>query len=536
MPLSTPPASALPGAADSPLDLERQAALVRALQRRLGSAGDGPASLIETHISYVLVCGERAYKVKKALRTSFLDQSTLARRQHACAEELRLNRRLAPDLYLGVVPVTGPAADPQLDGPGDPIEVAVAMRSFAQQDLWDARAARQDLHAAQIDELVRVLVPFHAAAAVAPARGRLGSPAQVRAPLEDSLVDLVRLLDAPRAAATLHRLFDWELDAGRRLEPVMAQRLSAGRVRECHGDLHLGNVTTIAGRATVFDGIDFNDDFRWIDVASELAFMAMDLHAHGLSGLAHRFVNGYLEASDDYDAVQVLDYYLVHRALIRAKVALLRALQCGGQPAGADEAERQRLAADRYLALALRFSRLDPAGTPPLLLLTHGWSGSGKSTAAQRLVESRGAVRIRADVERKRLAGLQPLDRAPAGTQPDLYSAATTAATYDRLNRLAVPVLRGGYPVVLDATFLRLAQRQAARAVAAKQGAGCRILDLQVDVDVARQRLRLRAEQAHDPSDADERVLDAQIRTAEPLQADERDITWPDPVTDGFEA
>lgn len=534
MPLPSSPAATPPGAADGPLDLERQADLVRALQRRLDSAGAGPVTLLETHISYVLVCGDRAYKVKKALRTSFLDQSTLARRRHACDEELRLNRRLAPDLYLGVVPITGPAADPRLDGPGPPIEVAVVMRAFAQQDLWDARAAHQDLHAAQIDELVRVLVPFHAAAAVAPAGGRLGSPAQVRAPLEDSLVDLVRLLEAPRAAATLHRLFDWELDAGRRLEPVMARRLAAGRVRECHGDLHLGNVTTIDGRATVFDGIEFSDDFRWIDVASELAFMAMDLHAQGLPDLAHRFVNGYLEASGDYDAVQVLDYYLVHRALIRAKVALLRAQQCGGQPDGADEADRHRHAADRYLALALRFSRLDPGGTPPLLLLTHGWSGSGKSTLAQRLVEGMGAIRIRADVERKRLAGLQPLDHAAAGGLPDLYGAAMTAATYERLNQLAVPVLLGGYPVILDATFLRHAQRQAARAVAAAQGVGCRILHLAVDVDVARQRLRQRAEQGHDVSDADEQVLDMQVRAAEPLQADERAITWPDPVADGF--
>jgi len=305
-------------------------------------------------------------------------------------------------------------------------------------------------------------------------------------------------------------------------------------VRECHGDLHLGNVTTIGGHATVFDGIEFSDDFRWIDVASELAFMAMDLHAHGLAGLAHRFVNGYLEASGDYDAVQVLDYYLVHRALIRAKVALLRAQQCGGQPDGADEADRHRQAADRYLALALRFSRLDPGGTAPLLLLTHGWSGSGKSTLAQRLVEGMGAIRIRADVERKRLAGLPPLDPVAAGTRPDLYGAAMTAATYDRLNQLAVPVLAGGYPVILDATFLHHTQRQAARAVAAAQGVGCRILHLEVDVDVARQRLRQRAAQGHDVSDADEQVLDGQVRTAEPLHADERAITWADPVADGF--
>lgn len=494
--------------------------MVDALQRQLGG------TRLETHISYVLVCGGLAYKIKKALKTAFLDQSTLALRQHACNEELRLNRRLAPALYLGVVPITGDTQAPQLGGDGALIDVAVKMRAFAQDGLWDTLAARGELHAAQIDELARLLVPFHDAAAVAAADGRLGSPAQVRAPLLDSLRELDTLVDDVAGATALRRLRAWEAAAFARLAPVLAGRLAAGRVRECHGDLHLGNVTTVDGRATVFDGIDFNLEFRWIDVISEVAFMAMDLQARGLGALAHRFVNAYLEAGGDYEGVRVLDYYLVHRALVRAKVALLRAAQCRASPALADEAGHQHAAAQHYLALALRYSRATPAHGRAALLLTHGYSGSGKSTLTQGLVETAGAIRIRADVERKRLAGLAPLDAGGAAAHPGLYGDAMTAATYTRLNRLALPVLESGYPVVLDATFLQRWQRDAARAVAAARQLPCRMLDFDAEPELLRQRLRARRAAGGDVSDADEHVLALQMQQAEALQPDEAGIVF----------
>jgi len=512
-----------PDRANIEFNLQQQARMVKALRGMLARRQRTTVLQIETHISFVLVDGEHAYKIKKALRTPFLDQSRLALRQQACAEELRLNRRLAPELYLAVVPITGTASAPVIGGQGAAIDCAVQMRAFAQDDLWERLAARHELQAPHIDELVRALVPFHSTAAVADPCGRWGSAAHVRAPLLGSLDELDALLDSREGTVVLSQLRRWESAAFERLQPVVAQRQAQGFVRECHGDLHMGNVTVVDGRTIVFDCIEFNDDFRWIDVLSDVAFMAMDLHAHDLPHLAHRFINGYLELSGDYGGVELLNYYLVHRALVRAKVGLLSVAQCAASNASAAAAKRAE--ADRYLELALRFSRDE--GKRPTLMVTHGLSGSGKSTLTQGLLEAAGAIRIRADVERKRLAGLGPLDRS--GTQAcaaRLYGDDMTAATYARLTHLAMPALKSGHHVILDATFLRRAQRDAARQLAAAQGVRCVILDFAADEGVLRERLRKRADLGVDPSDADEAVLSAQMRTAEPLQADETDCVF----------
>jgi hypothetical protein len=490
---------------------DQQARMTDALAASLGRDSGTAPERIETHISWVLIHGGHAYKIKKAVRNPFLDQSTLALRRHACAEELRLNRRLAPDLYLDVVTITGTPDRPGFGGDGPTLDVAVRMRAFEQSGLWDRLAKRGALGPAQVDELVGLVGRFHDAAAVADPAGRFGTPLQVRTPLLDSLRDLDAHWPDADGRAALRRLRGWEAAAFARLAPVVARRLAQGRVRECHGDLHLGNVALVDGRCTVFDGIEFNDDFRWIDVASEIAFMAMDLHAHGLPELAHRFVDGMLQHSGDYDGVHLLDYYLVHRALVRAKVALLRAAQ-GGASAGSEVHS-----ARHYLDLALQFSRQ----RRPALLITHGLSGSGKTTLTQGLVEAAGAIRIRADVERKRLAGLGMLERSGSPLNGGLYGEAMTAATYARLLELAAPVLEGGRHAILDATFLRRGQRVAALRSAAARGVPFVILDFASDPDTLRARLRRRAAQGADASEADAAVLDAQLRSAEPLHADE---------------
>jgi aminoglycoside phosphotransferase family enzyme/predicted kinase len=494
------------------LSVEQQAGMVRALHTAAGAA----AQLIETHISYVLLDGERAYKFKKALKTPYLDQSTWALRRHACLEEVRLNRRLAPALYLGVLPVGGTLAAPVLGGAGTAIDHAVQMQAFAQSGLWDRLAQRSALLPSHIDALVGLLVPFHAAAATAAPAGWLGSPAQVRAPLLQSLDELSPLLPTPAGRAGLQRLRAWEAQAFGQLEALMARRLAQGRVRECHGDLHLGNVAQIDGRTTVFDCIEFNDEFRFIDVVSELAFMAMDLHAHGLPALAHRLVDGYLQASGDHAGLRLLDYHLVHRALVRAKVALLRARQGGSGAADAGAVGQ------RYLALAQDF--LSPPGA--VLLVTHGFSGSGKSTLTQGLLEALGAVRVRADVERKRMAGLQPQERSGSPPGSGLYSAAMHAATYDRLRELAAVVLQAGRPVILDATFLSRAQRDATRQLALTLQVPWVILDFDAEPAELRRRLRERQARGGDASEADAAVLAAQMQSADPLQADEMDAVF----------
>jgi aminoglycoside phosphotransferase family enzyme/predicted kinase len=525
---------------------EEQAQLVRALAAALARDGGAPVRHIETHISHVLLHGGHAFKLKKAIATSFLDQRTLALRRHACAEELRLNRRLAPDLYLETVEITGTAQAPRLGGDGPAIDVAVHMRTFDEAGLWDRLAQRGELQATDVDDLAARLAQFHAAAAAAPPEAAqstqstvqpLGAPARVRKALLDSLADLqAQAAHAgwPDAAglADLARLRTWEAEAFAHAAPAMASRLAAGRVREGHGDLHLGNVAREQGHCLVFDGIEFNDAFRWIDVMDEVGFMAMDLHAHGLPTLAHRFINAYLEACGDYDGLRVLGYYLVHRALVRAKVAQLRV----GQARSADRADRAdradhadhadhaeaRAAAQPYLDLAVHFA----APRARALVIAHGLPGSGKTTLTQGLVEAAGAVRVRADVERKRLAGLAPLQGSHSLPGAGLYTTAMNGATQARLLQAAADVLEGGWPVIVDATFIRRAARDEARRCAQRLQVPFFIVRFAAEPEVLRARVRGRAALGTDASEADEAVLSAQLQALEPLQADELEVTF----------
>ena len=265
---------------------------------------------------------------------------------------------------------------------------------------------------------------------------------------------------------------------------MFESRRAAGRVRECHGDLHLGNIVQIDGQTTVFDGIEFNDELRWIDVTSDVALAAMDLHRQGLPALAHRRDNGDLEHSgDDDDGARVLAYYVVHRALVRAKVAAVRAAQAP-QASGRD--------VRRHLAPAWRCIQT----VAPGVLITHGPSGSGKTHATQSLVQACGAVRIRSDDGRKRRFAVDPLARGDAAQPSQRYGAQATRATCDALLRAADAVVQGGCSVILDATFLQRAQRAAAHGFARQRGQRCAILDFDAPVQTLRARVQRRASAA----------------------------------------
>ena len=481
----------------------------------------GPVELIETHLSYVLLAGDLAYKIKKAVNLGFVDFTKLALRRFYCDEELRLNRRLAPALYLDVVAVTGTVAQPTLGGDGPVLDWAVRMRAFAQDGLWDRLAALGALQPAQIDALVEVLCAFHADAALAGPADGFGHADVVRAPMEETLRTLEALCTTPDERTSLIELRCWEAQAFDALRSTFEQRLRDGRVRDCHGDLHLGNVTQIDGVTTVFDCLEFSPALRWTDVASDVAFMAMDLHAHGLARLSHRFVNAYVERSGDHAGLRVLRYYTVYRALVRAKVAALRAAQLGAD-ASAAERDSASSALRRYVGAA----RVSSGHAAPVLMITHGSSGSGKTMLTQTLLERCGAIRIRADVERKRLFGLPALARSAPARRPQLYSAESTDATQARLRELAAPVLRSGRSVILDATFLAHPQRVQAQALASELGVRFVILDFQASADTLRERVRQRALRADDASEADLAVLEDQLANAQPLRPDEQALTF----------
>lgn len=464
--------------------------------------------LIQTHISSLVLAGDEVWKLRKPLQLDFLDFSTAALRRADCEAELQLNRRTAPALYLDVLPVTGSVQSPHIGGAAeDAIDWVLRMRRFDDALLLDKLASAGALNADAVDALARRVADFHAALPASPPG--FGLPADVRRALDANLDALAAspLLEAE--TAPMADLRAWIAAEFERLAPLLAQRRAAGFVREGHGDLHLGNIVLLDGEPLPFDCLEFNPALRHIDVVADIAFTFMDLQRHGLPGLAWRFVSAWAEQGGDHAGLALLRLFAVDRALVRAKVALLRAAQ---GDAGALAAARRDLA----LAAQLR----QPA-TPPRLVLTAGLSGAGKSTVALALLQALGAVRLRSDVERKRLYGMPASERPTPAQAAQLYSLEANQRTFDTLAERAGTLLDAGLSVVVDATFLRRAERDRFRALAAAHGAWFRHVDVSAPEAVLRQRLALRAAAGGDASDATGAVLDKQLKTHEPLASDE---------------
>lgn len=496
-------------------DLSAQRALIARLREALPRADPAaPAQLIETHISWVLLTGAFAYKLKKAVNLGFLDFTTLSARRRYCEQELSLNRRLAPELYLDVVAVTGTVDCPRLDGSGPALEHAVKMREFPQTALASHVLERGELTPAHIDALAADVAAFHGRIDVADPDSAFGTP-------DDILRLALANFDAARAAAEdpseraeLDALHAWTQREHAASRPIFIQRREQGFVRECHGDLHLGNMVLIEGRLTVFDCIEFNDRLRWIDVLSEVAFVVMDLHDRGAPALAHRFLDAYLSITGDYAGLPLLRFYLAYRAMVRAMVTRLRAAQMD-----VDEPRAAMLAEYRgYLALAARLART----ARPAIVITHGLSGCGKTTLSQGLLEAAGAVRIRSDVERKRLHGLRPEQRTGSGLEQGLYALEATQATYDRVVALVRHVVAAGDTAVVDAAFLQRWQRDLFRQLAAELGCPFVIIAFAATPATLRARLVRRGREGSDASDADVAVLERQLLTQQRLAPDEQ--------------
>lgn len=470
--------------------------------------------VLETHASYVLLAGAYAYKIKKPVNLGFLDFSTLEARRFFCEEELRLNRRTAPQLYLDVVAIADGEGAPVVGGGGAAIEYAVRMRRFPQEALLDRLARRGALLPRYLDVLARSLAVFHGGVARVPADAGFGAPARVLAQAMQNFDQMLGMVEDASDAARLHGLREWTGRVHSLLGGAFEARKRGGFVRECHGDLHLGNIVLIDDAPTPFDGIEFNAEFRWIDVASEIAFLVMDLLDHALPAAAFRFLNGYLEASGDYAGLCVFRFYLVYRALVRAKVSCIRAHQA--HIVGADK-DRAMSEYRDHLCLAERLA----APSRAALVLMHGLSGSGKTEIAQRLLESLGAIRLRSDVERKRLHGLDAGTRTESGLESGIYAPSTTARTYARLAELARELLAAGYAVIVDAAFLRRGQRGAFAALASEWTLPMAIVSCRASEAEIRVRLARRERAGEDASEAGTAVLDRQLEIQEPLGEDE---------------
>ncbi len=468
--------------------------------------------LVETHISWVLLVGEYAYKIKKPVDFGFLDFSTLEKRKHFCEEELRINRRLAPDIYLQVVAISGTPEQPELEGPGEAFEYAVKMRRFPADGLLSHRPG--ELTPELMDQLALQIADFHGRIDICPRDEPWGAPDLVLHPMVENFRHIDQLEHDPDLEAQLERLEAWTRQNHTRLTDTIAARKRDGFVRECHGDMHLGNITLLDGQTLIFDAIEFNPALRWIDLMNEIAFLTMDLDEKGRPELAQRVLNRYLEQSGDYEGLALLRFYQVYRAMVRAKVTALR---LGQHDLEAEEREQQGTEFRKYLQLAERYTH-DGA---PGIIITHGASGSGKSVAARKLVMEISAIQLRSDVERKRLAGLDARARTHTEVEQGIYSDAFTRRTYRRLAELAEMIVAAGFVALIDATFLRREQRYAFQELAQRLDAPFLILEMQTPEALLRERVRSRLEKGKDPSEADETVLSSQLEQMEPLAGEE---------------
>lgn len=488
-----------------------QAEVLRLLKDPATHGGQRPTRL-ETHISAIFLAGDQAWKLKKAVRLPFLDFSALEARRQACQAEVEINRRAAPALYLGAEPVTrGPDGALRIGGEGEAVEWLVHMRRFDQRTLYSRLVAAGRVDRLRIQALTEAVWRFHQIAPPRPDRGGVAGLTWVIDTNQASMAAHPAILD-PKA---VKRLAEQSRAWLARLGPLLEERRAAGRVRQCHGDLHCGNICEVDGQPTLFDAIEFSDDIACIDVFHDLAFLLMDLQRRGARPLAGYALNHYLDLSGDYQGVALLPLLLSLRAAVRAHVLATMAAGQGGAAALIDEARAYLEAAETYLS--------PPA---PSLLAVGGLSGSGKSRMGRELaplLAVPAAAVVRTDSLRKQMMGVGLLDKLG----PDGYTPEVTERTYQALYDTCLMVLKGGHAAVADAVFAKPEQRDAIEQVARAAGVPFRALWLETRPDVAAHRIRGRKANV---SDATVAVLEKQ------LEYDLGDIRWTRVQTGGSKA
>ncbi|MBT8089508.1 MAG: AAA family ATPase [Gammaproteobacteria bacterium] len=469
--------------------------------------------VFETHISWVIATGTFAYKIKKAVKLDFLDFSTLERRRHYCEEELRLNRRWAPELYLDVLPVGGSYDRPSLGGGGKAIEYALKMIQFPQSAQLDNQLIAGRLKEKDLLALAETIAGHHADATIIEFANDSESVRKVRAPMLDNFAPLKQAIDMD----LLYRVQQWTVNCLRDLKPNLIRRRKDGFVRECHGDLHLRNLVRLSSGIVPFDCVEFSAELRNIDVISDVAFLVMDLVAQARQDLAYAFLNRYLECTGDYSGMDVFGLYFVYHSMIRAKVAAIRSTERDGPEERLQDIEDLK----HNLAVAARWIEA-PA---PRLIAMHGYSGSGKTWLSSQLMSQLPAIRIRSDLERKRRLGLEETEGSDSEPGSGIYSEKARAGIYASLTETAGRLLEAGFNVIVDASFLRRADRQLVLQLAGRQGVACAFVDTSADRDELRRRLKERGSGGKDASEADVNVLEYQFEHSDPLIDAERERT-----------
>ncbi len=474
--------------------------------------------VIETHISWVLLTGQYAYKIKKPVNFGFLDFSTLEKRQFYCNEELRLNRRLAPKLYLEVITISGSELNPEINSSGPVIEYAVKMLQFPQDTQLDRLLINHRLNKEIMVLLANKIANFHLTINTIDTNSDFGNFEHVRQPVLDNFLHIRTNIKNKDILSRLTLIENWSKQQFERWSDLINQRKEGGFVRECHGDMHLRNIAFWDNEIIIFDCIEFNKNFYWIDVISEIAFLIMDLDDRNQERLALRFLNHYLEITGDYGGLKLLRFYKVYRALVRAKVNALRIGQENIESPEYKETTNEFL---QYIDLANQY--IQPNN--PCLLINHGLSGSGKSFCTSLILDKYPAIKIRSDVERKRLFKMTQADDSSTSVGHGIYTKKATEKVYAHMVDLAEGLLTEGYSVVIDAANLKSEQRQLFAELGKSLNIPFVILNYHADVNILKERVYQRSKHQKDASDATIDVLEHQINNYIPLSTEEKTIT-----------
>ena len=462
---------------------------------------ESPIQLMQTHVSYVLLTGDYAYKVKKAVDFGFLNYSTLEKRQHFCEEELRLNQRAAAALYLEVLPITQAEGTYCLGGNQTPVEYTVKMQQFPQSTLLSQQFEQGELTEALLRQLAEAIARFHLSAETNDYIRSFGTVEQIRQSIDENYDQTVGFIGGPQ---TQQQFDDTKAYTDRFFvtqQTLLQQRVDQDKIRACHGDLHLNNICYWQDQLLLFDCIEFNEPFRFVDVMFDIAYIIMDLTITGRSDLAATFLSHYVEQTGDWHGLQVLPLYVSRQSYVRAKVTSFLL----GDPS-VSAADKQQAAAKAAQYYTLAWSYVQPR--PGRLLMMAGLSGSGKSTVARELSRQLGAIHLRSDAVRKHLAGVPLQQRG----EDSLYTPEMSHKTYERLTHLGILLASQGYTVILDAKFDRQATRQAVVAQAQAQELPLTIVHCTAPLDILKERLQQRQ---GDIADATLAILEKQ--TLEPF-------------------
>lgn len=464
--------------------------------------------VVQTAISSVLLAGEYAYKLKKPVRFDFVDFSTLEKRHYFCDRELRLNKRLAPGIYLEVVPIVSEAGKLRLEGRGEPVEYAVKMRRLPQDRMMNVLLQEEHVEPSAVDSIASEVAAFHARAESGPEITCRCEPDSLKAELEEDLGQVQAFAGgsvAPEVLADIAKFMrSWIADHA----ALLSERVARMRIRDCHGDMHSGNIC-LPDSVEIFDCIEFNDDFRYIDVAREVAFLAMDLDSFDESALSGRYVDAYVELSGDATLPELLDFYKAWLAVIRGKVYSIPAED---ESISVKERKHSVYRARRYFELAHRYSG---GRDRPIVLVMMGAMGSGKSALAQVLAKRLYLHVVDSDYVRKALVGIDPEERRNVGYGEDIYSPEMTDKVYRALADIARSMSAEGYSVIVEASYAQKHHRDEIVAAAREVGARVLFVYCTAEVGVLRQRLVDREQHGKGPSDGRIELLSAQLERFE---------------------